>query len=448
MSGLAVFARFRDKGRDERGVVLVLAAIMMVVFLGMAALAIDVGYFDQQQRQAQSAADAAALAGAQELPGSAANATSQAKSFVISNMPAVPHTYPGTCATPPAPGVCITTPYNGNSKQIQVTVTESANSLFGHIFGINSTKVSATAVAGNTVSTLCASPGNTCYAIFAKDSDCTAGHNSISFSGGGNIITGGILANGNVSAGGGGSTFGPSTFGPSASGCTWPAGSDSHTSGPTSESTVLTTYPIDYTTDFPPCSGAACTGPCDTGTTCTSAHHTPSFCTDANTVTPLSLSPLSGHIYCAIGTGLPNTPSSWNGAISIGAGSVVAEATYVGGSVAVGGGGDNLTACGYASTGYTASGCAGGVPTPPTGNYPLIYATGTSSSAINGGGGGSSFHGDLFAPLGGISFGGGGDTTSFLEALDVNYTGGGLTGDGPSTSGTGSSTSGLASLVQ
>ena len=65
-------------------------------------------------------------------------------------MPTVPATYtvtPTACPSPITPGVCIQTPYNSNSKQIQVTVTLTVNSLFGHVFGITSTKVSATAVA-------------------------------------------------------------------------------------------------------------------------------------------------------------------------------------------------------------------------------------------------------------------------------------------------------------
>lgn len=47
---------------DERGVSLVLAAVSMVVLLGMAALVIDVGGLYEERRQLQNGADAAALA--------------------------------------------------------------------------------------------------------------------------------------------------------------------------------------------------------------------------------------------------------------------------------------------------------------------------------------------------------------------------------------------------
>ncbi|WP_171016940.1 Tad domain-containing protein [Pseudalkalibacillus caeni] len=54
--------------RDERGSVIVLAALMMVVFLGFLALVIDVGNLYLEKSRLQKAVDAAVLAGVQELP--------------------------------------------------------------------------------------------------------------------------------------------------------------------------------------------------------------------------------------------------------------------------------------------------------------------------------------------------------------------------------------------
>jgi len=54
--------------RQQRGQVLVLAAGAMVVLLGFAALAVDVGFFARAKRQLQNDADAMALAGAQAIP--------------------------------------------------------------------------------------------------------------------------------------------------------------------------------------------------------------------------------------------------------------------------------------------------------------------------------------------------------------------------------------------
>ena len=55
--------------KNNRGQILVLVAISLVVLLGFAALAIDVGYFYHTKNQLQGAADAAALAGAAKLDG-------------------------------------------------------------------------------------------------------------------------------------------------------------------------------------------------------------------------------------------------------------------------------------------------------------------------------------------------------------------------------------------
>jgi hypothetical protein len=57
----------RGRSREEDGIVLVLLAVGMVVFLGVAAVAIDLGVAYASSRQMQNAADAAALAGTQEL---------------------------------------------------------------------------------------------------------------------------------------------------------------------------------------------------------------------------------------------------------------------------------------------------------------------------------------------------------------------------------------------
>jgi Flp pilus assembly protein TadG len=54
---------------NEKGVALILVAVSVVVLFGMGALAIDVGHLYNVKNQLQSAADAAALAGATEMTG-------------------------------------------------------------------------------------------------------------------------------------------------------------------------------------------------------------------------------------------------------------------------------------------------------------------------------------------------------------------------------------------
>ncbi len=70
--------------KSRRGVSLAFVAILMVVLLGMAALAVDVGMLDNAKAQAQNAADSGALAGAGSLimtPNDSTTATAVAETF-------------------------------------------------------------------------------------------------------------------------------------------------------------------------------------------------------------------------------------------------------------------------------------------------------------------------------------------------------------------------------
>lgn len=64
--------------QDEAGQVLMMFVLLIPVLLGMAALAIDLGSFSAERRSLQNAADAIALAAAQELPDQAAAQTAAA----------------------------------------------------------------------------------------------------------------------------------------------------------------------------------------------------------------------------------------------------------------------------------------------------------------------------------------------------------------------------------
>jgi hypothetical protein len=69
-----------SRSRDERGQVIVLVVVALVGLLGMCALVIDLGYLYWNQRHLQASADAAALAGAMQLP-DAPSSVSVAKQF-------------------------------------------------------------------------------------------------------------------------------------------------------------------------------------------------------------------------------------------------------------------------------------------------------------------------------------------------------------------------------
>jgi hypothetical protein len=120
--------------RREDGQVTVLAAVFIVVLLGMAGFVLDVGSWFRQQRAVQTTVDSAALAGAQSLPGDPVNATALATTFAGKN---------GGVA---GLSVTIKTKWKPNDM-ISVTQTQSAAGFFSKLFGVNTATLSAKASA-------------------------------------------------------------------------------------------------------------------------------------------------------------------------------------------------------------------------------------------------------------------------------------------------------------
>jgi hypothetical protein len=99
---------------DQDGQVAIVVALMLTVMLGFGALVVDVGLNWAARTQLQSAADAAALAGAAELPGQPAEALSKATEYMLDNVPSLASAGAGwegdgdlsngdiTCYRPPA----------------------------------------------------------------------------------------------------------------------------------------------------------------------------------------------------------------------------------------------------------------------------------------------------------------------------------------------------------
>jgi uncharacterized membrane protein len=82
--------RLGARVRDESGQVFVFLAVILVGIVGMAALVVDVGSWYQAQRKLQTAADAAALAGAQHLPTELSTARTVALDFAQKNYAGIP----------------------------------------------------------------------------------------------------------------------------------------------------------------------------------------------------------------------------------------------------------------------------------------------------------------------------------------------------------------------
>lgn len=146
----------------RRGQVLPLFAIMLVGLMSIMALAIDVASAYAFRQAYRTAADAAALASAQDLQGAGTYATARARAvtslvrqFGATSTPTcadnVDCALPGTpyvvkVKTPLAAGECVTcTP----SKAVKVTVANPTfNLTFARVVGISSWRVAVTSVAG------------------------------------------------------------------------------------------------------------------------------------------------------------------------------------------------------------------------------------------------------------------------------------------------------------
>lgn len=74
----------RGRLRDDDGAILVLAAVLMIILFGVAALAVDITLKSTDRQQLWNSADAAALAGASQLPDGLA-AESEATTYALAN---------------------------------------------------------------------------------------------------------------------------------------------------------------------------------------------------------------------------------------------------------------------------------------------------------------------------------------------------------------------------
>jgi hypothetical protein len=120
---------------NERGQAVVLTVVSLAVMLGMCALVLDVGAWFRTDRQLQATADAAALAGAQELPKNPGAAQSVALSYADKNG--------GNVA---GGDVVVTKTFNPNDT-ISVTAKKTDTGVFSQLLGIDTANISASAKA-------------------------------------------------------------------------------------------------------------------------------------------------------------------------------------------------------------------------------------------------------------------------------------------------------------
>jgi len=119
--------------RNERGQAAVLSVVFIAALLGAMAMVIDVGSWFREKRATQAAADAAALAAAQELPGNTGAATAMGNSYLAKNG-----------------GGTSSFTFSSNTMAadtVNVTLNREAPSYFAKLFNIDSVTVNARAAA-------------------------------------------------------------------------------------------------------------------------------------------------------------------------------------------------------------------------------------------------------------------------------------------------------------
>ena len=122
--------------KRESGQSVIIIVLAMVVLCGFAALGIDIGVQATSKGQLQNAADAAALAGAAELPSASTAKTKAAQYAQINGVD--------------AGKTVATTPYKGNANRIEVVCKKTVQFSFARIFGLKSQEITARAVAEKT----------------------------------------------------------------------------------------------------------------------------------------------------------------------------------------------------------------------------------------------------------------------------------------------------------
>ncbi len=129
--------------KNESGQVLVLAALLMTVLIGFAALAVDIGMTTVVKSKLQNTADAAALAGVQSL----GDGNIETIAITYANQNGMKATTNGVEQS--GDTIKVTNPYNGRSNQIEVICKRNVKYTFAKVLGFQEREISARAVAEN-----------------------------------------------------------------------------------------------------------------------------------------------------------------------------------------------------------------------------------------------------------------------------------------------------------
>jgi hypothetical protein len=141
-----MYQSLRQYTAGQRGIVLPVVAVTMVVLAGATGLALDGGRLFLEQRRMQAAADAGALGGAHEMWRGKNDMAAQIRPSVVRNTQLNGYDESNATITinrPPASG-----PQAGDARFLEVIVERNVPTTFTRMLGPNAALVRARAVAG------------------------------------------------------------------------------------------------------------------------------------------------------------------------------------------------------------------------------------------------------------------------------------------------------------
>jgi hypothetical protein len=141
ISKLRIVRRFVRED-SENGVVLVITSLALVILMGMAAFAVDLGWLYYNQLKVKKAAEAAALVGVVHMPlPGCADPVLGTDPYQTALELAVTHDYNHGAGATVAPSK------GANCNQLTVSIGTSVNTFFMRVFGRDSFNINETATA-------------------------------------------------------------------------------------------------------------------------------------------------------------------------------------------------------------------------------------------------------------------------------------------------------------
>ncbi|MEL7210254.1 MAG: Tad domain-containing protein, partial [Actinomycetota bacterium] len=145
MRALSRRIRTLRESAEDSGVVMPVLALLLIILLGFAGFAVDVGNWYLTANKAQRAADAGALGGVALMPGdfdgaeSTAEDLAEANGFEVSDVTVEPGARP---------------------NQLRVTIEDTVDNFFANLFGVEQTTITRTALAEFQGASIMGSPSN------------------------------------------------------------------------------------------------------------------------------------------------------------------------------------------------------------------------------------------------------------------------------------------------